>query len=165
MNHILLDGHESLMQGMLVNVCIAIAASIVRVALWGWQGIRAFVAGLCVGCFAAICASWILSLYELPQPVEAVIIGFAAILGKDALTVILAPGNLRQLLSAIQTRILHEIVSRGAHAAPGGASQEYARKPGGPGPYGPGPECSARDYDAAECSARNITPAPDIARR
>lgn len=113
MNRLLYDGYEILIQGILIPVSIALATSLVRVALYGWHGVRDYCASLCVGCFASVCAAWLLTLYDPPLPVSAVIIGLAGITGKDALTFILSRRTLADVGSAVRSRLRSEILYRG----------------------------------------------------
>lgn len=113
MNKFLYDGYEVLLQSILVPLSISFCASIVRVALYGWHGVKDYFASLCVGCFASVCASWLLSMYDLPMPVSAVIIGLAGITGKDTLGFLLSRRTLARIGAAARRRMIHEIMNRG----------------------------------------------------
>ncbi len=113
MNNLLYNGYERLLQGLGLSLAISFAASLVRVALYGWHGLRDYCASLCVGCFTAICAGWLLNLYDLPMTVNAVIIGLSGICGKDLLSFLLSRRAMADVASAIRQRLSWEILHRG----------------------------------------------------
>lgn len=112
MNKALYDGYEVLVQGIFIPVCISVAASLVRVALYGWHGARDYCASLCAGCFASVCAGWLLALCDLPMPVNAVVIGLAGITGKDTLAFLLSRKTLACIGQAARKRLSYEILNR-----------------------------------------------------
>lgn len=113
MTDILIKGYEQLLEGILIPLAISLAASAVRISLYGWHGLRDYAASLCAGSFAAICTSWVLQSFALPLPVHSSLVGIAAIIGKDTLSLLLSRRSLSRFVLAIRRRLVHEILTRG----------------------------------------------------
>lgn len=107
-------GLNDLLEGILIPIAISILASVVRVALWGWKGVRHFAANICVSCFAGVCAHWLLSCFHLSPTVNAVIISLAALLSRDCLAMVFSRKTLAVTAGAVRKRIVSEIVYRAA---------------------------------------------------
>lgn len=112
MNDILLKGYEELLEGILIPLLISLAASFVRVSLYGWHGIKDYAASLCAGSFAAVATSWVLQTYAIPLPIHSTIVGLAAIIGKDTLSLLLSRRLLSRLAIAARRRLIQEIAGR-----------------------------------------------------
>lgn len=108
----LYQSYERLAQDILIPVVIACFASLVRVALYGWHGVRDYCASLCAGCFASVCAAWILSLYDFPITVNGVIIGIAGITGKDTLSFLLSRKTMARIAVICRRRLLSALARR-----------------------------------------------------
>lgn len=117
MNDILLKGYEQLLEGILIPLLISLAASLVRLSLYGWHGLKDYAAALCAGSFAAVLTSWLLQSADLPLPVNSTIIGLSAIIGKDTLSLLLSRRAIQRFVIAVRRRLINQILagSRAGH--------------------------------------------------
>lgn len=119
-----LVGTDELMQGILMPVGISFFASVARIALWGWKGVRHFAATLYTGCFAGVMAHWILAHCNLEPTINAIIISSAALLSRDGLSLIFSRRLLARARRAVGDRLADEIINRGRPARSHG-KEEY----------------------------------------
>lgn len=114
MNPLLWAGLEEILKGILVPFFISLGVSVVRIALFGWHGIRHYMANLTVGIFGGTLADWILQYYDVPMNIRAPIISVSALISWDAMRYFFSRKTLGDIGGAATKRICHEILHRGA---------------------------------------------------
>ena len=81
------DGFGPLLQGIAVPLCLAVAATFVKISRIGWQSWAQMVSSLIVSSFVAIIVYWGLDYFEWPPTVDAAIIGMSAYMGGNMLDI------------------------------------------------------------------------------
>lgn len=113
MKTLLFAGYDLIIDGILIPIVIGIFATAVRIALWGWHGLRHATACLCVGIFSGVCAHWILGEFQFSPTLNAVIISMAALFSSDMLRAVFSRRTLHAAANAMRKRLEHEILYRG----------------------------------------------------
>lgn len=113
MNNDFFAGIEEMTHGTAAPLAMAVLCSLVRVAMHRWKGIFDYLADLCVCSFSSLCAHWILREYNFSPGVYAILLGMAALVGKDVLRGLLSSDVMKVLTDAVKDRALHEIANRG----------------------------------------------------
>ncbi|MCR5564011.1 MAG: phage holin family protein [Desulfovibrio sp.] len=79
------DGFGPLLQGIAVPLCLAVAATFVKISRIGWHSWTQLFSSLLVSSFVAVLVYWGLDYFEWPPTVDAAIIGMSAYMGGNML--------------------------------------------------------------------------------
>lgn len=102
---ILFKGLDTILQGIATPLIISLGAVIMRIALFGWHGVRHFAANFFVAIFMGIMCHWVLTGYDLNPSVVAGLTCACALMAKDFLDMLMSD-RVRQ---ALVERVIHEI--------------------------------------------------------
>lgn len=93
------DGFGPLLQGIAVPLCLAVAATFVKISRIGWQSWAQLFSSLVVSAFVAVLVYWGLDYFDWPPTVDACIIGVCSYTGGSLLDSIVF--KIRRTVSAV----------------------------------------------------------------
>ena len=79
------DGLADIVGCIVVPLILSSVSTCVRVARYGWKGVRNFVASLLTSTFTGVVVFWGLDYFDLPPTVDAAIISVCAYMGGSLL--------------------------------------------------------------------------------